>query len=286
MVEVFDGELVWTDGSLGEEGQFIVEVALSSAPNLQSSSTRTCLISINNIPGKGEDMTGTDVSSTLQIIVDDSPPRVLRRIAPLNTIDISSISDLTKVEVEFFGYEDADLTGSEQYVHWVMKDSTKTITIGSGFSRLGSVQNGNDVVWSGTVDLTDSGKIYPRAGDYVGFFLTGWDGAGNNILTNSNSESNPIPELADDDNDLDRQWVKLGSLGPELSVVSISLSDDHVAPGAEITIDAVVLNYGGPTEESFKVSFFAGDEEKPFESNNRGWNKRIRTNHCFHELGS
>ena len=266
LVEVFDGELIWTDGSLGEEGQFMVEVALSSAPNLQSSSTRTCLISINNIPGKGEDMTGTDVSSTLQIIVDDSPPRVLRRTAPLNTIDISSISDLTKVEVEFFGYEDADLTGSEQYVHWVMKDSTKTITIGSGFSRLGSVQNGNDVVWSGSVDLTDSGKIYPRAGDYVGFFLTGWDGAGNNILTNSNSESNPIPELADDDNDLDRQWVKLGSLGPELSVVSISLSDDHVAPGAEITIDAVVLNYGGPTEESFKVSFFAGDEEKPFES--------------------
>ena len=112
---------------------------------------------------------------------------------------------------------------------------TKTITIGSGFSRLGSVQNGNDVVWSGTVDLTDSGKINPRAGDYVGFFLTGWDSAGNNILTNSNSESNPIPELANDDNDLDRQWVKLGSLGPELSVVSISLSDDHVAPGAEIT---------------------------------------------------
>ena len=67
-------------------------------------------------------MTGTDVSSTLQIIVDDSPPRVLRRIAPLNTIDISSVSDLTKVEVEFFGYEDADLTGSVQYVHWVMKD--------------------------------------------------------------------------------------------------------------------------------------------------------------------
>ena len=59
----------------------------------------------------------------------------MRRIAPLNTIDIS-ISDLTKVEVEFFGYEDADLTGSEQYVLGYER-LTKTITIGSGFSRLG-----------------------------------------------------------------------------------------------------------------------------------------------------
>ena len=46
---------------------------LSSALTLQSSPSRTCLISITNIPGRGEDMTGTLVSTTLQVVVDDAP---------------------------------------------------------------------------------------------------------------------------------------------------------------------------------------------------------------------
>ena len=59
LVEVFDGEKLWSDGSLTSDGGYAVEVPLSSALTLQSSPSRTCLISITNIPGRGEDMTGT-----------------------------------------------------------------------------------------------------------------------------------------------------------------------------------------------------------------------------------
>jgi hypothetical protein len=59
LVEVFDGEKLWSDGSLTNDGGYDVEVPLSSAKTLQSSPIRTCLISITNIPGRGEDMTGT-----------------------------------------------------------------------------------------------------------------------------------------------------------------------------------------------------------------------------------
>lgn len=266
LVEVFDGELIWSDGSLGNEGEFLIEVPLSSAQSLQTSPSRTCLISITNIPGKGEDMSNQLVSTTLQVVVDDSAPRVVRRISPLNVIDISSNTDLTKLPVEFTGIEDADLTGSVQTVHWIMKDSTKTITIGSGSSILGMQQDNQNVIWTGTVDLTDGGRITPRSGDFVGYYLTGWDAAGNQFPKISNSEASPIPELAVDDDDFERQWVKLGSSGPELSVYSISLSDDHIAPSTKVDIETVIINDGGPTLSPFKVAFFAGDSDEPFDS--------------------
>ena len=50
LVEVFDGEKLWSDGSLTSDGGYAVEVPLSSALTLQSSPSRTCLISITNIP--------------------------------------------------------------------------------------------------------------------------------------------------------------------------------------------------------------------------------------------
>jgi hypothetical protein len=268
LVEVFDGEMIWSDGSLGENGEFLIEVPLSSAQSLQSSPARTCLISITNIPGEGEDMSNQLVSTTLQVVVDDSAPRVVRRISPLNIVDISSNTDLTNMPVEFSGMEDADLTGSVQMVHWVMKDSTKTITIGSGSSRLGMQQDGQNVIWTGTVDLTDGDRITPRSGDYVGFYLTGWDAAGNQFPEISNSEASPIPELASDDDDFERQWVRLGSIGPELSIASISLSDDHIAPSAKVDVEAIIRNDGGSTPSPFKVAFFAGDSDEPFDTIN------------------
>jgi hypothetical protein len=266
LVEVFDGEMIWSDGSLGENGEFLIEVPLSSAQSLQSSPSRTCLISVTSIPGRGEDMSNQLVSTTLQLVVDDSAPRVVRRISPLNVVDISSNTDLTNIPVEFSGMEDADLTGSIQMVHWVMKDSTKTITIGSGSSKLGMQQEGDNVIWTGAVDLTGGERISPRSGDFVGFYLTGWDTAGNQFPEISNSEASPIPELASDDDDFERQWVRLGSSGPELSIISITLSDDHIAPSTEIDIDAVIKNDGGATLSPFKVAFFAGDDDEPFAS--------------------
>ena len=266
LVEVFDGEKMWSDGSISSSGEFSVEVPLSSASTLQSSPTRTCLISITNIPGKGEDMTGTLVSTTLRVIVDDAAPRVVRRITPLNIIDISANNDLTNVPVEFHGTEDADLTGSSQIVHWVMRDATRTVTLGAGSTLLGMQQDGQNVIWTGSVDLTDNGRIIPESGDFVGFYVSGYDTAGNQFPVVSNSEASPIPELAIDDTDFERQWIRLGAVGAELRVSSISLSDDHIAPGASITIDAKVTNVGGSTPALFKVAFFSGDDEKPFDT--------------------
>ena len=265
LVEVFDGEKLWSDGSLTEDGEYLIEVPLDSAKSLQSSPTRTCLISITNIPGRGEDMTGTLVSTTLRVIVDDAAPRVVRRVAPLNVIDVSSSNDLSSIYVEFQGSEDADLTGSEQMVHWVMRDQTRTVTIGAGSSVLGMQQEGQTVHWTGEVDITAGGTITPQAGDFIGFYMTGWDAAGNQFPVVSNSEASPIPELAFDDMDFERQWVRLGAVGPELRVQSITVSDDHVSPGTDIEISATVVNNGGPTTSQFKVAFFAGDSEDPFD---------------------
>ena len=266
LIEVFDGEKMWSDGSISSSGEFSVEVPLSSASTLQSSPTRTCLISITNIPGRGEDMTGTLVSTTLQVVVDDAAPRVVRRISPLNIIDISANNDLSYVPVEFHGTEDADLTGSSQMVHWVMRDATRTVTIGAGSTLLGMQQEGQNVIWTGAVDLTDNGRITPQSGDFVGFYVTGYDAAGNQFPVVSNSEASPIPELAVDDTDFERQWIRLGAVGPELRVKSISLSDDHIAPGSNIVINAEVINIGGSTPALFKVAFYSGDDEKPFDT--------------------
>ena len=266
LVEVFDGEKLWSDGSLTDEGGYSVEVPLSSATTLQSSPSRTCLISITNIPGRGEDMTGTLVSTTLQVIVDDAAPRVTRRITPLNVIDISASNDLSQIPVEFQGTEDADLTGSKQMVHWVMRDSTRTMTIGAGSTLLGMQQDGQTVTWTGILDITAGGTITPKAGDFVGFYLTGYDAAGNQFPVVSNSEASPVPELAVDDTDFERQWVRLGAVGPELRINNIEMSDDHIAPGSTIDITADVFNAGGNTTAQFMVNFYAGDDEKPFDT--------------------
>ena len=265
LVEVFDGEKLWSDGSLTEDGEYLIEVPLDSAKTLQSSPTRTCRISITNIPGRGEDMTGTLVSTTLRVVVDDAAPRVVRRMAPLNVIDVSSTNDLSSIYVEFQGSEDADLTGSEQMIHWVMRDQTRTVTIGAGSSLLGMQQVDQVVYWTGEVDITAGGTITPQAGDFVGFYMTGWDAAGNQFPVVSNSEASPIPELAFDDTDFERQWVRLGAVGPELRMKSIEVSDDHVSPGSTVEITGTVVNNGGATDSQFKVAFFAGDETTPFD---------------------
>ena len=278
VIEVFDGQSIWSDGSLSDLGEYSVEVPLSHAESLRSSPTRTCLISIGGIPGTGEDMTGQTVSTTLRVVVDDTAPRVVSRVAPLNVIDISATTDLTKVAVEFFGTEDADMTGSQQSVHWVMRDSSRTLTLGAGQSILGMQQDGQSVIWTGTVDLTDEGRITPREGDWVGFYLTGYDSAGNEFPVVSNSEASPIAEIAADDTDFERQWVRLGAVGPQLKIGSVQLSDDHVAPGQEIEITADVLNVGGETNFQFKVAFYAGDAIVPFDSvtlNNIDANQKI-----------
>jgi hypothetical protein len=266
VVEVFDGEGIWSDGSLGTDGSYSVEVPLSSAQSLRSSPTRTCLISIGGIPGEGEDMTGQTVSTTLRVIVDDTAPRVVSRIEPINVIDISSSTDLTEIPVEFHGTEDADMTGSEQFVHWVMRDASRTLTLGAGSDRLGMQQDGQSIIWTGTIDLTDDGIISPREGDWIGFYLTGYDSAGNEFPVVSNSEASPIPEIASLDTDFERQWVRLGAEGPQLKIGSIKLSDDHVAPGQTITITADISNVGGQTNSQFKVAFYAGDDIIPFDS--------------------
>ena len=90
-----------------------------------------------------------------------------------------------------------------------MRDATRTITIGAGSSPLGMRQDGQSVIWTGEVDLTAGGTISPREGDFIGFYLTGWDAAGNQFPVVSNSEASPIPELAEDDTDFERQWVRL-----------------------------------------------------------------------------
>ena len=40
-------------------------------------------------------------------------------------------------------------------------------------------QEEQQITWTGTVDLTDGGKVMPRDGDWVGFYLSGYDTAGN-----------------------------------------------------------------------------------------------------------
>lgn len=266
VIEVFDGESIWSDGSISDDGEYSVEVPLSHAETLKSSPTRTCLISIGGIPGSGEDMTGQTVSTTLRVVVDDTAPRVVSRTTPLNVIDISADTDLTRVPVEFHGTEDADLTGSEQIVHWVMRDSSRTLTLGAGQSKLGMQQDEQSVIWTGTVDLTDGGRITLREGDWVGFYLTGYDSAGNEFPVVSNSEASPIAEVAADDTDFERQWVRLGAVGAQLKIGSIELSDDHVAPGQEIEITAYVLNVGGEENAGFRVAFYAGDSVVPFDT--------------------
>ena len=73
-----------------------------------------------------------------------------------------------------------------------------------------------------------------------------------------------IAEVAADDTDFERQWVRLGALGPQLKIKSIELSDDHVAPGQEVKT-LPMLNVGGETNSQFKVDH-AGDANVPFDT--------------------
>ena len=211
-------------------------------------------------------MTGASVSTTLRIDVDHSPPRVTTRVSPIDVIDISAKSDLSNLEVEFKGWEDDDLTGSIQIVNWIMRDHMNTVTIGSGSSVLGMQQDGQEVNWSGTVDLTDSGRITARMGDIVGFWITGYDSAGNPFLEVGNSPSSPIQELVSVDTDHELGWVYLGAEVADLKLTSISISDSHVAPGSTVEIRVSVMNTGGEASTPFSVAFYAGDSSKAFES--------------------
>jgi len=263
-VEVFDGLNIWSDGSIASDGGYNVEVPLSSAAALASSEMRVCLISISDIPGSGEDMTGNTVATTLRVVVDHAPPRVTHRTMPIDVIDISAATDLSRLPVAFSGTEDADLTGSKQMVNWVMRDHTNTITIASGTNTLGIQQDGIMVNWTGTVDLTSGGTIIPRSGDLIGFWVTGYDAAGNPFHEIGNSEANPIAELPSADQDNDLSWLRLGAEVTELTVIDISLADDHISPDSKVQISATIANHGGPTGTSFSVAFYAGQHELPF----------------------
>ena len=43
------------------------------------------------------------------------------------------------------------------------------------------------------------------------------------------------------------------------------MSDDHIAPGAKIDITAKIYNAGGNTTSQFKVAFYAGSSDEPFD---------------------
>jgi hypothetical protein len=262
-IEVFDGVQYWSDGSLTEDGGFSIEVPLDAAPALASSETRTFLAGIRNIPGRGEDMTMNTVSTTLQVHVDHAPPRVLERLAPIDIIDIANQSTLTAVPVKFIGSEDADLSGSPQWVHWLMRDENQR-QIASGSEELGMLQEGHAITWTGTVDLIGDGLNPPLQDYVVGFWIEGWDAAGNPLATEGNSKSDPVrePVALDDDNEL--QWVKFGALGAQLTIERISADKERVAEGASVEVIAWIANLGGDTSTTFEVAFYSGDSEEPF----------------------
>ncbi|MEC8722173.1 MAG: CARDB domain-containing protein, partial [Candidatus Thermoplasmatota archaeon] len=273
VVEVFDGVQMWSDGSLTENGDYMIEVPLSAAPTLASAETRTFLTGITGIPGRGEDMTRDSVSTTLQLSVDHTPPRVIHRILPVDIIDIGIQEDLTQVNVAFLGTEEcvndpsdqrcSDLAQAPQQVHWIMRDGTTTIA--AGYSVLSMELQGNLILWSGTVDLTSGGLVIPRSGYIVGFYITGEDAAGNTFPQTSNSESDPVREPTNLDNDLDLAWVTLGAdKSPELRAIRIDTNQERVSVGTDVELRMYLTNLGGPLNASFDVSFFAGDATEPF----------------------
>jgi hypothetical protein len=140
------------------------------------------------------------------------------------------------------------------------------VTIGSGSSELGMQQDGQDILWTGSVDLTDGGRIDARMGDIVGFWITGYDAAGNPFLEVGNSPSNPIQELVSIDDDHELGWVYLGAEVADLKLTSITLDDDHISPGSNVEVKVEVINNGGESSTPFSVAFYAGDSNKPFDS--------------------
>jgi len=267
-VEVFDGVEYWSDGSLTDDGRFGIEVPLNAATTLQSAESRTFLTGVRNVPGRGEDMTRSTVATTLQLNVDHTPPRVHHRIEPVNVIDISAASDLTNVPVKFVGWEECLLVDdddrcaafgqSPQWVNWVMRDDARTIAAGQSLLAMQVLDD--SIEWIGEVDLTSDGVVSPRAGYRVGFWITGHDAAGNEFPMATNTESDPVRERADDDDDYNLAWVKLGATVAELMVKSITLEKDTLSEGSEVEISAIIANVGGQTESSFTVQFIAEGE--------------------------
>jgi hypothetical protein len=262
-IEVFDGVQYWSDGSLTKDGGFSIEVPLDAAPALASSETRTFLAGIRNIPGRGEDMTMDTVSTTLQVHVDHAPPRVLERLAPIDVIDISNQTALTAIPVEFIGSEDADLSGSPQWVHWLMRDENQR-QIASGSEELGMLQVGHAITWTGTVDLIGDGLNKPLQDYVVGFWIEGWDAAGNPLATEGNSKSDPVREPVALDGDNELQWITFGAIGAQLTIERISADKERVADGDKVKVTAWIANLGGDSESGFLVAFYSGDDEEPF----------------------
>ena len=262
-MEVFDGIQYWSDGSLTDNGGFSIEVPLSAAPTLASSESRTFLAGVRNIPGRGEDMTRDTVSTTLQVHVDHAPPRALERLSPVDIIDISNQSALKEIPVTFLGWEDADLSGSPQWVHWLMRDENQR-QISSGSSLLGMLQDQQSITWTGNVDIIGDG-VNPPLQDYeIGFWIEGWDSAGNPLATEGNSKSDPVREPVELNQDNELQWVKFGALGAQLTIERISADREVIANGAEIEITAWIANVGGETNSEFTIAFYSGNSETPF----------------------
>ena len=264
-VEVFDGVQYWSDGSLTEDGGFSIEVPLTAASTLQSAETRTFISGIRNVPGRGEDMTRDTVATTLQLHVDHTPPRVHHRLAPIDVIDISAASDLSRVPVHFVGWEEcvliedtdrcASLGQSPQWVNWVMRDEARTIAAGQ--SQLSMQVLEDTIEWIGEVDLTSGGVVTPRSGYRIGFWITGHDAAGNEFPMATNTESDPVRERSEIDGDYELAWVRLGATVAELMVKSLKLDKDTLSEGTDVEITTVIVNNGGETESSFTVQFIA-----------------------------
>ena len=63
------------------------------------------------------------------------------------------------------------MTGSQQFVHWVMRDSSRTPDSWRWPIGFGYATGWSKCDLTGTVDLTDGGRITLREGDWVGFYL-------------------------------------------------------------------------------------------------------------------
>ena len=108
------------------------------------------------------------------------------------------------------------------------------MTIGAGSTLLGMQQDGQNVIWTGVVDITAGVPSIPRL-VISSVLQTGHDGR-QPVPRRVQLRGQPHPGTASDDIDFERQWVRLGAVGPELRVKNIVMSDDHIAPGANIDI--------------------------------------------------
>ena len=152
----------------------------------------------------------------------------------------------------------AAFSQSPQWVNWVMRDDARTIA--AGVSPLAMQLNGSHLEWIGDVDLTSDGLVTPRSGYKIGFWVTGHDAAGNEFPMAANTESDPVREHEDLDDDQDLAWVRLGATVAELIVKSVTLDQDTVSEGTEVEVVAIIANTGGVTESSFSVQFVADEK--------------------------